>query len=177
MAKYTRTRKYSRRKGGKWSSNLERIREVYNAVPAGEHGNTITIAQNPGQSNINVSQIFTVKNIEVSAQLEAASSGNPNNVENIEYYILYVPEGYPIGIDIPDKHSEWIMAYKFIGSAISQAEVTTSNAQVPRIRTRLARKLNSGDSVIFLYRFINKNSSGNVDIKCNGLIRWWTKAN
>lgn len=176
MAK-RRYRRYRRRRSGRWSSNISTIRDQLANVPSGDGGSWITLAQNPVQTLSSVSQNFTVKNIEIAAQLEVSTTGNPHNIENIEYYIMYLPEGYPQELDLPNRHPEWIMAYKYIGTGIGAAALTTSNAQVPRIRTRLARKLNTGDSIIFLYRFINANSSDTPTVKINGLVRWWTKAN
>lgn len=176
MAKYRRYRKYSRRKHAKWSSNIQRISENYPGVPSGVQGNSITICQNPFQNTQTVSQTFTVKNVEIAAQLELFNLSTPANVDNVEYYILYVPQGYGISVDLPFEHPEWIMAYKFIGTGLSTTSLTDSNSQVPKIKTRLSRNLNTGDSIIFLYTFNNKNND-NVNVKINGLVRWWTKAN
>jgi len=178
MARSTR-RKYYKRRSGKWSSNIQRIRLIGDAGTPGFFGDTFTIAQNPGQDNLAVSQIYTVKNIEISGQLEAQGVtspqiGNASKIQEVTYYIMYVPEGYPIDITLPDKHPEWIMAYKFIGQAASAADSTAY--QTPRIKTRLSRRLNTGDSIIFLYTAYNDNTV-NLPIKFTGLVRWWTKAN
>ena len=171
MAKYRRRRFY-RRKTGKWSSNIERINLSGTTTAGVRFGDSYVIAQNPGQNNSSVSQQYTVKNIEVSAQLEAPTPSN--DIEEICYYIMYVPEGYPVGLQLPFTHPEWIMAYKFIGQGASATQA--SNYQTPKIKTRLSRRLNTGDSIIFLYTG-NNVSNQNVDIKFSGLVRWWTKAN
>ena len=176
MAKYYRRRRFYRRRGTRWSPNLTRIRGDGTAPANSPFADSITIAQNnTATSNNSISQAFTVKNIEVSAQLEADSTGG-NNVENIEYYIMFVPQGYAISANLPEDHPEWIMNYKYIGSAFSYSSLSDSNAQVPRIKTRLSRKLQTGDSVIFLIRGVNRNST-DVGVLWNGLVRWWTKAN
>ena len=64
MAKYRRYRKYYRRRGGRWNSNIKRIKSQY-AIAEGLTGDSITIAQNPGQNDQTVGQTFTVKNVEV----------------------------------------------------------------------------------------------------------------
>lgn len=171
MAKYRR-RRYRKRRAI-WSSNMQRLNIGPDGVDSNSpFYNSITISQNPPLDLTKVSTKYTVKNIEIAAQLE--TSGTGDGVENIEYYIIYVPEGYVIDGDLPFKHPEWIMAYKFIGSALGPNAIT-SNSQVPRIKSRLARKLNTGDSIIFMYMGYNKEGSTNV--KLNGLLRWWTKSN
>jgi len=166
-------RRYRRRyrNKGRWSSNITKIRMTGTALPGQIFGDTFTVAQNPVQSSTTVSQQYTVKNIEITGELES----NNLEVEDITYYIMYVPEGYPIDLNLPYNHPEWIMAYKYVGSAFDYSAVSSSNAQVPKIKTRLARKLNSGDSIIFMIRGHNYSTSTNVEY--SGLVRWWTKAN
>ena len=99
----------------------------------------------------------------------------PNAFENIEYYIMYVPEGYGIDGDLPFKHPEWIMAYKFVGTANTSSDSqTVSRFTPPRIKTRLSR-LNTGDSIILLINGFANTELTNV--RFNGLLRWWTKTN
>lgn len=176
MAKYRRRKYGIKRRVGRWSPNIQRINTPQERALGGFFGDSITIAQNPVQSANSVSQNYTVKNIEVAAQIDSQSEAEvTSDIENIEYYILYVPEGYPIDLNIPFAHPEWIMAYKFIGNAISTS-TSNSNSQVPKIRTRLSRTLKTGDSIIFMYMGNNKGNIA-VDLRVNGLIRWWTKAN
>lgn len=170
-----RIRRYRRRRG-KWSANIQRINQSGQALANSIFGDTVTLAQNPAQSNTTVSQQYTVKNIEVSGQLETTIGSAPaNNVEELTYYIMYVPEGYPISLDLPFLHPEWIMAYKYAGQSTHNT-ATSGLVQPPKIRTRLSRRLNTGDSVIFMYTAQN-NSVNNFDVKFQGLVRWWTKAN
>lgn len=179
MAK-RRYRRY-RRARGKWAANIKRIAGDGVVSANTPFVDYITVAQNPEQEDTAVSQIFRVKNIEIACQVETQKP----QVENLEYYIMYVPEGYPLPEDrsLPIKHPEWIMAYKFIGNATSSSAISSSsiyltneNAQVPRIRTRLTRKLQSGDQIVFVVCGYNKTTD-NLNVFYNGLLRWWTKAN
>ena len=120
MAK-RRYRRY-RRARGRWSSNIQRIRDNYPTISAGAVSQSYTICQNPVQDALTVSNQFTVKNAEASMDIEAYL---PNAFENIEYYIMYVPEGYGIDGDLPFKHPEWIMAYKFVGTANTSSDSQT----------------------------------------------------
>lgn len=176
MARTRRSRRY-RRRSASWSSNIQKINLTGTTTAGQVFGDSFTLAQNPEQANSSVSQYFTVKNIEVSGQLEAqyTSVAYYPNIEDIVYYIMYVPEGYQIDLNLPIKHPEWIMAYKYIGQA---ASTNSSNYdQPPKIKTRLSRKLNPGDSIIFMYTGLNNTTDQNLNVKFLGLVRWWTKAN
>lgn len=169
-----RYRRYRRRRA-RWSPNLQVIRSEGTAPANNTFSDYITIAQNNSTtSDSTVAQIYTVKNIEVSAEVEGTGS-----LQNVEYYIMYVPESYPLSETLPEKHTEWIMAYKYIGTPVNSTGTVggavLSNAQPPRIRTRLSRKLNTGDQIIFIVRGYNTTSQ--QPVYYHGLIRWWTKAN
>lgn len=172
----SRYRRYYRRNKARWSANIQRINDAQTLPVTSTFANSYTIAQNPIQTNTSVSQTFTVKNVEVSAY---ASVTNQNNVRTMEYYIIYVPQGYAISETLPFDHPEWIMAYKYIGQPISNnnSTPTQSLSTPPKIKTRLSRKLQSGDSIIFFYTGYSNAQAENEYIRVNGLIRWWTKAN
>lgn len=171
-----RTRRRFRRKAGRWSPNIQQIRLSGTAEANSNFGDSITIAQNPGQSNTTVSQKYTVKNVEISGlfEIDTTSTASGSLIEQLTYYIMYVPEGYPININLPTNHPEWILAYKYVGQSYNNS--STLYDQPPKISTRLARKLNTGDSIIFLYTGTNI-SENNIGVKFTGLTRWWTKAN
>lgn len=171
MAKTTR-RKYWKRRSGKWSSNIQNLNLTGTAQPNTRFGDSFTIAQNPAQANTTVSQQYTVKNVEISGYIESTTY---SNLKDLTYYIMYVPEGYAVGLDLPYNHPEWIMAYKYIGVGASSS--SGSFDQPPRIKTRLSRRLNTGDSIIFLYIGNNTATSGASLLTFRGLVRWWTKAN
>lgn len=90
---------------------------------------------------------------------------------------MYVPQGMSVTVDYPQQHPEYIMAYRFIGSPENESTAAASGVRNPlRIRSRLARKLQTGDSIIFLLVGVNTGTA-NLDVDIHGLVRWWTKAN
>ena len=177
MAKYRRTRKYSRYNRGKWSSNIQEIStSVVNADP-GANIVTYTLATNPVQDITTTSQVFTTKNFDVSFTLESTSqSPNPSNVEDITAYIMYVPQGMNVTESYNNQHPEYVLNYKFYGSTSSD---TSQQYQPYKIRTRLARKLNTGDSIILFIKFNNTSTAQQLGtiFEIHGVVRWWTKAN
>lgn len=129
---------------------------------------------NPGQNDNTVSQKYTVKNIEFTYSVETDISNNAKeNLENISSYIMYVPEGMIVTETYPNSHPEYIMAYRYQGSIFSDVNVVV----LPKIKTRLARTLNTGDKIICLTTGSNTLTSAALPISIKGLVRWWTKAN
>lgn len=173
-----RYRKYFRYPRKRWSPNIQRI-NLTEFPPGGNFFNSQTLAQNPAQyqgggNATSVSQTYTVKNIELTISAESSS---PAQINNLEYYIIYVPQGYAIGRNLPLEHPEWVMAYRYVGSPISYNgnSANSSLAQPPKIISRLSRKLQTGDSIIFFY--CGTSSQDSTSVVVQGLCRWWTRAN
>lgn len=169
-----RYRRY-RRRSGRWSPNLNNFRSYETITGNGDFANTITLAQNPYQSSSGVNQTFTVKNIELTANFETSSEA-AQYLENLTVYIMYVPQGMTITTGYPRDHPEYIMAYKYLGSPSPDIN---QGYQPTRIKSRLSRKLQSGDSIHLVYTLTSEAISGSVSVpfNVNGLVRWWTKAN
>lgn len=188
MAKYRRYRKYTRRgRSGRWCPNIKTLFEAVQ-VPAGTGRFFInyTLTSNPLPLQTTVSQVYTVKNFEVTFTVEPATASTAQYMENLCAYIMYVPQGMSVGDDYHEQHPEYIMAYKFLGSptGISYAYASSGSNmfegqqfQPQKIRTRLARKLQTGDQVILYISGVNTGSSAALNAELNGVLRWWTKAN
>ena len=168
--KYYRRRRFYRRKG-LWSSNIQALQSTKVVSSNNAFGDYLVLAYNESQNPNSVSQKFTIKNIEVSGQVES----NPSpNVEDLVYYIVYVPEGFVISDSLPIEHPEWIMAYKYIGQSFTTSG--TNSIQPPKIVSRLARKLSSGDRIVFMYTGANNGAEAST-VSFRGLVRWWSKSN
>lgn len=181
MARFRRYRKYSRRGRGKWSSNIQEIEtQSYVASPSTISADSITLVTNPVQTPIGVSQIYTVKNIECAFTFQSAFAANVTELEDLAVYIMYVPQGMNLTTNYNTEHPEYIMAYKYLGSPAAEGTGTTANIgqqyQPVKIRTRLARKLNTGDQIILFWK-IKSTSDNAMPYELGGLVRWWTKAN
>lgn len=187
-----RYRRYYKRKSGKWSANIQDVGQNI-TFPSGDSQYTTTIMSNPSQQPSYITQTYTVKNIEATFTFddESFTPQAGRFLEGITAYIMFVPQGYGQLVDdqlvLPNdyhlQHPEYIMAYKFIGSPSNELiynqninQTVGQQYQPIRIRTRLARKLQSGDSVVLYIHALNQNESS-VTIRMNGLLRWWTKAN
>lgn len=192
MAKYRRYRKYSRRAHAKWAPNIQEIPTTTNTViiPAGQDGSTFyhtyTLAFNPTQINTAVSQIYTVKNFDISFMIDnpgisISGISNPSNatIEDVCAYIMFVPQGMNITENYNLQHPEYIMAMKYLGGPTPDLD---QQYQPFRIKTRLSRKLNTGDQIVLFvkaYSTFNNTYQNPATLRYDfhGLIRWWTKAN
>lgn len=173
MAKYKRYRNYNRRSRPKWSANItHQIGTIVNAPAASTFFDTAVLSFNPVQTNTTVPQIFTVKNVEFNGSFEI-SSGN-GSIENLCAYIMFVPQGMNITASYDIDHPEYIMAMKYYGSP---SQDNLAQFQPLRVKTRLARKLNTGDSIVLYLKGHNVSSSSAASLEYSGITRWWTKAN
>ena len=171
-----RYRRY-RRRSGRWAPNIIKVSDRLFA-PSGEWGVSEDLAVNPIQVNTGVSQTYTVKNFEISFSLETATASG-GYLESITIYVMYVPQGMAVSSSYYAEHPEYIMAYKYIGSP---GVISTTNSeegqqyQPIKIRSRLSRKLQTGDKVILFVQGSNEYSSS-VQFNIDGIVRWWSKAN
>lgn len=171
MAK-RRVRKFKKRTQ-RWSSNMQEITTQVLEANSGTWFGTATLATNPTQTTLGVSQIYTVKNFDINFVIDTNVQESLNNIENICSYIMFVPQGMNVTSDYNLQHPEYILNYKYLGSPSSDGE---QQYQPTRLRTRLARKLQTGDSIILFIKGRNQSNS-DLTLSLNGLIRWWTKAN
>lgn len=165
------------RRGTKWSANLQEISTTTVQAPANTtFWQSFVLSFNPTQVNTAVSQVFTVKNLEVSFYIDAQGSSTATYLEDIAAYIMFVPQGMNVTQDYNLQHPEYIMAYKFLGSP-SVEPGNGQQYQPTKVRTRLSRKLQSGDNVILFIKGNNTNTEYTYSFEFHGLVRWWTKAN
>jgi len=177
MARTKRTRR--RMKRSRWSANIQELNNQTLPAHSGQWSGTMTLATNPTQNVLGVSNIYTVKNFDINFTIESTNNiDGANALEAITAYIMFVPQGMNIDEHYNTNHPEYILNYKYLGSPPG---TTTAGAELQqfqpfRIRTRLSRKLQTGDSVILFLKGTN-TSSTDVNVFISGLIRWWTKAN
>lgn len=160
----------------RWASNIKEFNvEQITAAASSTFFAETTLLTNPIQDPNTISQQYTAKNIEATFEFEKDDNSDSHLVECITAYIMYVPQGMNITVDYNIQHPEYIMTYKFIGSPQTDA-YNISKAYPTRVRTRLSRRLNTGDKIILFIKGKNEKTNP-ITIKVNGLVRWWTKAN
>lgn len=171
-----RTKKVVRRyRKVRWAPNISEFNGT-ETVPASDiFSYTTTLTTNPIQSANLVSQTYTVKNFDISFTIDLTNT-TTNSIEDLAVYIMYVPQGMNIGADYNLQHPEYVMNYKFIGSPSYDGSTSGQQYQPIKVRSRLARKLQTGDSVILFVKGRNQASNAYA-LEFHGLIRWWTKAN
>lgn len=184
MAKYRRRRYY--RKRARWASNIQEFNnELVNMSGQGNFSKSITLVTNPAQATSAGSAILTVKNIEAAFEMEVTGVNTSQLVEGLQFYIMYLPQGYQAPNNtFAIEHPEWVMAYKFYGSPAGDIiQQSTSSLQMAgltkgpfKVKTRLARKLNTGDRIILFIKGLHEDTTTHT-CQINGLVRWWTKYN
>lgn len=173
MAKY-RKKNYKYYKKGRWSANIANItNELTIDGIAGPFYTSILLTQNPIQTTTTVSQQYTVKNIELNATIETQVVSGNIWIEELAIYIMYVPQGMNITQNYAFEHPEYIMAYRYIGTPQIDHN---PNYIIPKIKTRLSRRLQTGDSIIAFVTGTNDSEDQHI-VDIRGIVRWWTKAN
>lgn len=184
MAKYRRTRKYTRAsRRSRWASNIVDIgpNSFVLSTPSDWNFTEYTLITNPDYSNQLTSNLYTIKNVEVAINFDTSTLANSEAIENLQFYIMYAPQSIAVGQDYAIKHPEFIMAMRYYGepgvdSTNNQLNMAPSYAGPLRIKTRLSRKLNTGDRIILFIRAANTTTSS-ATAQYGGICRWWTKAN
>lgn len=164
-----RYRRYRRSKG-RWSANIKNI-DSTQILPEGISGSSVDLCLNPPQNDLTVSQQYTVKNIELSVFCDSDES--TGYVEGVEHYIMYVPQGMQLSTDYNLQHPEYILAYYYQGNPTFDS---TSMGYRLKIKSRLARRLQTGDKIIYFWKCQREGSTSQT-VHLRGLVRWWTKAN
>lgn len=180
MSRRTRRNYYRRRHRKSWSTRLVNFKGAQSAAAGTAYVIYQNLCQNPAQDINTVSNLYTVKNINCQVELEN-SENNASSIENLQAYIMYVPQGYiPTGVpseylNLPFDHPEWIMAHRYYGSCQND----TSGPQYPPLRlfSRLARKLDTGDRVILLIIGENSGTQYSRTLEYWGIVKFNTKAN
>lgn len=182
MARKRSYRRY-RRRSGRWAPNIVKISST-NSASQGEWFNAEELVTNPVQSSSGISQSFTVKNFEINFTIETDGVTSSNKLESITAYIMFVPQGMTVSSNYYAEHPEYILAYKYLGSPNSPYFTVTSSSttayerqqfQPFRIKTRMSRRLQTGDKIILYIQGSNQDVTQNYNI--DGLVRWWSKAN
>lgn len=175
-------RKYYKRNRGKWAANIQELSNTVITNAQGVNFNSYTLAFNPTQINTAVSQTFTVKNFEISSviNIPLEQAGTLRHWEDFAAYIMFVPQGMQVTTSYNNQHPEYIMAYKFLGKPSNEYSATGQQYQPVKVKTRLSRKLQSGDSIILFLKWNYTNPEMPQEApkaEIHGLYRWWTKAN
>lgn len=172
-----RKRSYRRfRSRSKWAANISELNNHQLTTIPGLWATNTTLATNPAQSTLGVSQIYTCKNFVVDFTIESDTHWS---LEAITAYIMYVPQGMSVTANYNIEHPEYIMNYKYLGSPTGTGTSTSAEVQQYqpfRLRSRLSRRLDTGDQIILFLKGTNQGTS-NINMYISGLVRWWTKAN
>ena len=163
MARKSRYRRYRR---GRWSSNITELNNIQLSFENGISSQTATLVTNPVQSNLSTSQVYTIKNVELNFLIDAFATSSLAGLDNINVYIMFVPQGMNVSSDYNLQHPEYIMAHRMQGGPTADSD---QKYQPLKIKTRLARRLNTGDSIIVFIKAHNDTET--VTCRFSGLIK------
>lgn len=179
---YYRRRYTNRYYGGykkkNWSSNIITSQTTLTFPASSTYGAGSALCLNPSQSVSTVSQPFTVKNIKLSVSCVATETAVSNALDNVIVAIVYVPQGYTVTYNTLSEHPEWFMAVKYLDNPTIEQQSSNSGSQYKpfTVSTRLARKLQTGDSVqLCVFGTNTETTVSSVSVRF--MAQWWTCAN
>lgn len=179
MARYRRYRKYSRRRHI-WSSRITNLSGSQSAGAGQQFVIYYNLCQNPAQTNTTISQKYTVKNVHLQLNFNNDTTSTNQTLKNFQAFICYIPQGYvPTGVpgqyaDVPYDHPEWIMAHRYLGTPGSNTSSGWNSTFT--LRSRLARKLDTGDRVVVII-LGNNTSTASYTVNYSGVVKYVTKSN
>lgn len=151
-------RYYRRRYGGyrkrrKWSPTLVNGSFSLSATASTSNFQGTVLCRNSSNvgTDVPVSTIVKVKNFKVLCDITSVS----NSISNLFVGIIFVPQGFTVSLTTPTEHPEWLLVWRTIDGTAG-ASLGVQNVQ---ISSRLARNLNSGDSIVLFTSGTNLQSS------------------
>lgn len=151
----------------KWASNI-----LYGTVTT---SNYATVCENSSQTSTPTPVIVKCGNFKVQGDCmyQVAGSSNPRPV-NMNFFLLFVPEGVTPGDALIGAHPEWIIGWKKVDvGAITNVTETQTATSTFSLTTRLKRNLNSGDRIVAILQSGDSAMGGQCVFTC----QFWTCAN
>jgi hypothetical protein len=153
-----------------FTSILKQIDTELTLAPNSTSSGIVDLISNEDSALSNV----TVRNF--TTNLIAEISGeNPTNLmlENVQYYVMFLPEGYNTTVNFPFTHPEWILNYSYQGTPNLDTQSLGFNI---RRTSKKSRKLRPGDKII-LFMLADNESTNERKITMSGLIKYFSKRN
>lgn len=110
-------------------------------------------------SSVPVSTIVKVKNFKVVIDLTTVTGGA--TARNFFLALMYVPQGFTLTVNTAIQHPEWILVWRTIDATSGTSNGTA--LQNIQMSSRLARNLNSGDSIVLFSSAYNP-STGQIGV-------------
>lgn len=151
----------------KWASNI-----VQSSVTT---SNTADIVVNSAQSSAPTPVIVKCGNFRVQGDVMYTSNGSGSTYRpvNINFFLLFIPEGVTPSDGLIGAHPEWIIGWKALDIGVLSTSQGSYAATSFSFSSRLKRNLNSGDRVIAI---LQTRDSG-MTAQCVFTCQYWTCAN
>jgi hypothetical protein len=142
----------------------------------------VTLPSNSTSSDIielvknetNATSNLTVKNFTTSLIAEMNNREATNvGVERLSYYVMFLPEGYNVTVNLPFIHPEWVLNYSYQGSVYADNQPLGFNI---KRNSRKIRKLRPGDRIVLLTLALNQDTT-EQNIRVYGVIKYLSKRN
>ncbi len=150
----------------KWASNI-----IKGSIT---NSNFAVIVENSAQNATPTPVIVKCGNFKVQGDVMYTSQASTNRPVNINFFLIFVPEGVTPSDALIGAHPEWVIGWKNLDVGIVNANLNQGAAASNfTFSTRLKRNLNSGDRVVGLLQ----TNETHMDATCVFTAQFWTCAN
>ena len=152
-------RNYSSNKK-KWSPIYKDVTPTQIAISAGQiNGSFFTVASNSSENAVAspVPTVIKIKHIKCAMDFKTDST----NLSNGFCCFLYCPQGITASSAVVLAHPEWMLAWRSIPNNVAASHQTIM------LNSSLSRNLNSGDSLVCFFSFLNYGG-GDVLVSVTG---------
>lgn len=105
--------------------------------------------------------------------LFAVTDISSNRPINLNFFLIFCPEGVAANNSLIGNHPEWIIGWKSIDVGIANTNQNAQGGTSFSLTTRLKRNLNSGDRIIGILQTTDTGIAAN----CTFTAQFWTCAN
>lgn len=129
-------------------------------IPAGQiNGSFFTVASNSSENTVQapVPTVIKIKHIKCAMDFKTDTTALSNGF----CCFLYCPQGITASSAVVLAHPEWMLAWRSIPNDVAASHQTIM------LKSNLSRNLNSGDSVVCWFSFLNYGG-GDVVVSVTG---------
>ena len=150
----------------RWASNIFTENNIVTVLASQKDAfASTTICSNSPQTDVPTPTILKFGRVKVKGDVRTDLQ-NENNYVSGTMYLVYYPEGYPIGMDLIKLHPEYIMGW---------TQISLDSGNTFSFSSPLKRNLNSGDRIMMFFNVSATNTASFVRaFNFYYTIQYWT---
>ena len=151
----------------KWATNIIQSSVTTSGVAE--------ICKNSSQTSSPTPVIVKCGNFRIQGDVSYSfQSTTPSRPVNINFFLIFCPEGVAANDSLIGNHPEWIIGWKNLDVGyLTGSSVAAAAGQSFSFTSRLKRNLNSGDRIVAILQSLDTSATAQAVFTC----QYWTCAN